>query len=414
MRMGHLLVINDNSKIKAHLKRRQTSLEYDASVQELHSILMMKTTGGSAHAKVKAFLKTLDGCLAWQKLVEVYEHGGDIEIGASNTMEQLQGLRLDKNTRGGYAWYESSFETYTQELEDIDAPVPKFMQRTMFAKGISDPIFGNILDNYTDYDLDTLKQKLKNKAIERKVYNGYGNSSRRSNKKKRSDKRTAKKTKRKARQNTTKTPGNNNTDTEKPPDGSGFSSEVWNKMSAANKKWISEQRNNKPQYGNQYTPSNQSRQNNTTSSPTPTPTPNTDSTPSNTQAPQQSIFTNPSRSMRMFRRAPIVDGQPPPPDAEEAQAATSARARRIWDNSTYIRRVKERFPIVYSLERGSQPVAPNAPTNIPGHTQNFDRVKDMWLVNRPEYNEGTYRAEIEGVAYGAPMYQDYDQQHLPT
>ena len=112
----------------------------------------------------------------------------------------------------------------------------------------------------------------------------------------------------------------------------------------------------------------------------------------------------------MFRRAPIVDGQPPPPDAEEAQAATSARARRIWDNSTYIRRVKERFPIVYSLERGSQPVAPNAPTNIPGHTQNFDRVKDMWLVNRPEYNEGTYRAEIEGVAYGAPMYQDYDQQ----
>ena len=107
----------------------------------------------------------------------------------------------------------------------------------MFASGISDETFQNILDHYTDYTLDELKLKLTNKARKEKIYNGYAGESRRSNKKQRSDTKKKGKGKDTRRQNKKETNQSKTKSNEGgPPAGSGFSSKAWKEMSPENKK----------------------------------------------------------------------------------------------------------------------------------------------------------------------------------
>ena len=352
LRRGHLLVVQKSGDVRRHLTKRTDNPEYNAEVQEFFSILLFKTEGGTAQEKVQAHQSTLDGVLAGRNLMKKYDYGGDKELNASQISEDLENLRLDKNTRGGYSWYESRFEKLTREMEGCGAPIPDFLKRSMFVNKIEDDTFKNITDSYTDYDLETLKTKLTTKAKKEKVYNGHAAASRRSNKKARADQRKkSKKDKEERRQNNTNTSNRNSSNRNStnrqgnnngnggPPPGSGFSPKAWKQMSPENRKWILEHKDkDRQQYGNQYNnqsnsgnSNSQARQHSTTTNPSDGEGTNNQSSNSgnNNQTSgsggngnqdgnnqNQSIFSNPGRRQNMFRRAAVPpginQGQPEP------------------------------------------------------------------------------------------------------
>ena len=270
-----ILKINTSQRLKRHKRRRKKNNKYNQRVIDLHAILTRKLAHGFASSHVEKYDETQDGALAWRALCKHYEHGGDSERRVTTIIQEIQSLQLRHDSHGGFLTYLDKFQRKTLELDKLKKPLDDAYKKIYFLQGITDWDYetAKTICNHKTYE-ETVDE-IKSQAISIGKYghkNGGGGGSRRQQSRKtrngkgrhRGKSRNGKQRDPNRRNNNKRNSdgkGNGN-ESGNPPD-SGFSNEVWSKMSQGNRKWIeSRRKEDTPEYGKQYSGTPPRSQNN--------------------------------------------------------------------------------------------------------------------------------------------------------
>jgi hypothetical protein len=130
-----------------HLQQRAEDPEYDALVHSMYSILILKTSKGSAITRVKMHEKTKDGALAWKDLETYYNQEGNKLVYAQTTLTQLINLTMHANTYGGLEAYTNQFLKLCTLITEADPTLlTEPMQKTFYLAGIKDSDYESAKD----------------------------------------------------------------------------------------------------------------------------------------------------------------------------------------------------------------------------------------------------------------------------
>ena len=167
---------------ETHEQKRQDNPAYVLKCRQLYSILKHVCAGGIALPKVNLYQCTMDGHLAWQKLINHYYARGNLQEYAKACLQQILGLTLTINTVAGVDTYISNFEDLALKLEEAGQPITDLQKVTYFLNGIKDRNFNSYITlcHAQEYDYDKCSKELRCEA--ESIKNMGQEEARRSNK----------------------------------------------------------------------------------------------------------------------------------------------------------------------------------------------------------------------------------------
>ncbi|CAB9498974.1 expressed unknown protein [Seminavis robusta] len=240
LQLTSLLSVTKLTDVPSHTAKTISDPLYKTRNQEFYSILSKKLAKGTAASKVDVHLATMDGALVWKDICDYYDFGGDKESRITSLIGDLTKHYLYPESSGGYDTYYNRFDEKCQELDLAGIQVPSAIKKTLFLEGIKDRAYEAVKDTCASVDYESAVDKLRTKAIAL----GKANSRsypRRSNKKARKgdydDDYDDDHGSEQEDYDEQESYSDEHEDYD-PRRPSSFSSDVWESMTQANRKWI--------------------------------------------------------------------------------------------------------------------------------------------------------------------------------